>query len=423
MKTETEPRPEEADLREPNTLSRCLNLEVIRVSMRLLFFAPLFAVLPMAAQAPALDWQGWLAKGTEAYKSAHYREAAEAFQQSVQLNPTAVTPRLYLATSWMAMYIPAGESPESREIARKAEDGFRSVLQLEPNNRVALQSIASLMFQEAQGNPDASAKPIKLEEAARWYEKLLVADPRNRDAYYSLAVIDWTNWYAADMDARSKLGLRPEQPGPLPDVAMRQRLSQQCSAQIEHGIASLQKALEIDPQFGDAMAYMNLLIRERADLRDTVEEYKRDVETADIWVQKSIMARKGRGAQSIVGALIAPPPPPPPPPTMQRENEPGPKRIRVSGNVQEFNLIRKANPIYPALAKQARIQGTVQFTAIIGKDGHIQNLELLSGHPLLVESAVQAVKLWEYKPTLLNGEPVEVVTQVFVNYTLAQDYN
>jgi TonB family protein len=202
---------------------------------------------------------------------------------------------------------------------------------------------------------------------------------------------------------------------------MRQRLSQQYSAQIEHGIASLQKALEIDPQYGDAMAYMNLLIRERADLRETAEEYKRDVETADIWVQKAIMARKGRGTQAIMGSLVIAPPPPPPP--AQRENEPGPKRIRVSGNVQEYNLIRKANPIYPALAKQARIQGTVQFTAIIGKDGHIQNLELLSGHPLLVESAVQAVKLWEYKPTLLNGEPVEVVTQVFVNYTLAPGSN
>jgi protein TonB len=83
-------------------------------------------------------------------------------------------------------------------------------------------------------------------------------------------------------------------------------------------------------------------------------------------------------------------------------------------------LISQPRPVYPPLAKQARIQGTVRFTAIIGKDGTIQNLTLISGHPLLVQSATEAVKQWRYKPTLLNGEPVEVVTQIDVNFTLNQ---
>ena len=83
------------------------------------------------------------------------------------------------------------------------------------------------------------------------------------------------------------------------------------------------------------------------------------------------------------------------------------------------SLIRKITPVYPPLAKQARIQGVVRFTAIIGKDGTIQNLQLVSGHPLLVEAARQAVSQWQYKPTLLNGEPVEVVTQIDVNFTLS----
>ena len=77
-------------------------------------------------------------------------------------------------------------------------------------------------------------------------------------------------------------------------------------------------------------------------------------------------------------------------------------------------------PLYPPLAKQARIQGVVRFTAIIGKDGNIQNLQLVSGHPLLVEAAKQAVSQWQYKPTLLNGDPVEVVTTIEVNFTLSQ---
>jgi protein TonB len=92
----------------------------------------------------------------------------------------------------------------------------------------------------------------------------------------------------------------------------------------------------------------------------------------------------------------------------------------VGGNVQAANLIRKVVPVYPPLAKQARIQGTVRFQAIIGKDGTIQNLQLVSGHPLLVSAAQQAVSQWVYRPTLLNGDPVEVVTTIDVNFTLSQ---
>ncbi len=88
--------------------------------------------------------------------------------------------------------------------------------------------------------------------------------------------------------------------------------------------------------------------------------------------------------------------------------------------MQAANLIKKVTPVYPPLAKQARIQGTVRFTAIIGKDGTIQNLQMVSGHPMLVPSATDAVKQWVYRPTLLNGEPVEVVTQIDVNFTLSQ---
>lgn len=95
-----------------------------------------------------------------------------------------------------------------------------------------------------------------------------------------------------------------------------------------------------------------------------------------------------------------------------------PQRIRVGGNVQAANLITKVDPVYPPLAQQARIQGTVRFSVIIGKDGRISNMQLVSGHPLLVQAAQDALRQWEYKPTLLNGQPVEVVTQVEVPFTL-----
>lgn len=112
--------------------------------------------------------------------------------------------------------------------------------------------------------------------------------------------------------------------------------------------------------------------------------------------------------------------PPPPPPPKKEEKPKTPERIRVGGNVQSAKLVRQPKPVYPPLAKQARIQGTVKFTAVIGKDGTIQNLQLVSGHPLLVQSAQEAVKQWVYQPTLLNGDAVEVITQIDVNFTLSQ---
>jgi protein TonB len=97
-----------------------------------------------------------------------------------------------------------------------------------------------------------------------------------------------------------------------------------------------------------------------------------------------------------------------------------PQRIRVGGNVQKANLINAPKPVYPPLARQARISGTVKLNAIISKEGAIEQLTVVSGHPLLIPSALEAVKQWRYKPTLLNGEPVEVITQIDVNFTLSQ---
>jgi periplasmic protein TonB len=96
-----------------------------------------------------------------------------------------------------------------------------------------------------------------------------------------------------------------------------------------------------------------------------------------------------------------------------------PQRIRVSSGVQSGLLIRRVQPNYPPLARQARIQGTVVLQAQISKDGNIENLTLISGHPMLAPAAIEAVKQWKYKPYLLNGEPVEVETSVQVNFTLS----
>jgi protein TonB len=96
-----------------------------------------------------------------------------------------------------------------------------------------------------------------------------------------------------------------------------------------------------------------------------------------------------------------------------------PQRVRVSQGVSQGLLVHRVQPMYPPLARQARIQGTVILQAEISKDGTIENLRLISGHPMLAPSAIEAVKQWRYKPYFLNGEPVAVETQITVNFTLA----
>jgi protein TonB len=96
-----------------------------------------------------------------------------------------------------------------------------------------------------------------------------------------------------------------------------------------------------------------------------------------------------------------------------------PQRVRVSSGVSTGLLIKRVQPNYPPLARQARIQGQVVLQAEISKEGAIQNLQLISGHPMLAPAAIEAVKQWRYKPYLLNGEPVAVDTQVVVNFTLS----
>jgi len=112
----------------------------------------------------------------------------------------------------------------------------------------------------------------------------------------------------------------------------------------------------------------------------------------------------------IGGTSTAAPPPPPKSVT----------RTRVGGAVQAAKLVNKVQPMYPPLARQTRISGTVKLHAIIGKSGTVEQLQVVSGHPLLVQSALDAVKQWRYQPTLLNGEPVEVDTEIDVIFSLAQ---
>ena len=237
-------------------------------------------------------------RGIAAYKGAKYADAVELFKQAVALDASNVNGRLYLATAYMSQYIPGAESPENMQLAKQAKEEFSKVLESHPKDTTALASLASLCYQQAQGMPDLDAKIKKLDEAKEWYLKLIDADPQSKEAFYSLAVIDWVKWYAAWMKARADLGMKPEESGPLKDKKVKAELKEKYSAVIEDGVKNLDQALKIDPNYDDAMAYMNLLIRERADLDDSSDQYKKDVEVADNWVQKALDTKKQKAAKA-----------------------------------------------------------------------------------------------------------------------------
>lgn len=236
--------------------------------------------------------------GVQAYRGAKYADAVEYFKTAVALDPTNTNGRLYLATAYMSQYIPGAESPENVEFAKEAQQEFNKVLAKDPSDKTALASLASLNYQQAQGMPDLDAKLKKLEESKDWYVKLIAADPQNKEGFYSLGVIDWVKWYAPWMKARAELGMKPEEPGPIKDKKIQADLRDKYSATIEDGIKNLQKALDIDKDYDDAMAYMNLLIRERADLDESADQYQKDVATADSWVQKALDTKKAKAAKA-----------------------------------------------------------------------------------------------------------------------------
>jgi protein TonB len=121
---------------------------------------------------------------------------------------------------------------------------------------------------------------------------------------------------------------------------------------------------------------------------------------------------------SVMNSLpsLVPPPPPAAPVTLPASKTPA--LLHVGGNVQAALLVMAPQPVYPILARQARVQGTVELKAVIGKDGRIQDLSIVSGNPLLVDAAMNAVKQWVYKPTYLNGQPVQVATEIDVHFRL-----
>lgn len=233
-----------------------------------------------------------LNKGVQSFKTAKYADAVGHFKTAVELDPTFTPARTYLATAYMSQYIPGAVSPENQAMADRAKEEFLNVLKDEPQNKLATESIASLHYQQAAGQASLDDKLAKLGEAREWYQKLVDIDGRTAQGHYSLGVIAWLRWYPQYQIARQKMGMKPEDPGPFKDKKIKEELKEKYLPLINDGIKSLQTALSVDNEYDDAMSYLNLLHRERADLEDDRAGYDREIKIADDFVQQSLNTKK-----------------------------------------------------------------------------------------------------------------------------------
>jgi tetratricopeptide (TPR) repeat protein len=231
-----------------------------------------------------------LNKGVQAFRAGSYPAAVEYFKEAVSLDPSFPTSREYLAMAYFMQYVPGAMSPENDRLAQAAHDEFMKVLDQNPKNAVAMQTLAQLYF--SQKNWD---------EAETWYNKLTSIDPSNKTAYYTLGVIAWTKTFQPRMERRAELGMKPDEPGPIKDKKVRDALRESSLPIIDAGLQDLQKALSIDPQYDDAMAYVNLLYREKADLEDNAAAYKKDLDEADSWVDKTLATKKMKQEKEAPG--------------------------------------------------------------------------------------------------------------------------
>lgn len=241
-----------------------------------------------------------LNKGVNAFRAGQYTQAADAFKTAIDLDPDLPSARLYLATAYMTQYVPGSEAPDNKRNADSALQQFQVALDSnldEKNKLLAMQSLANLHYQMKD-----------FAKATDWNKKVIASDPKNKEAYYTLGVIAWTQFVPSWREARSLQSLRPEDPGPLKDPKTKKDPDTKAEMKakfwqpLTDGIEDEKKALQIDPDYENAMAYMNLLLRYRADLDDTKDQYQADVKEADQWVQKALDTTKKKAAKKSAAA-------------------------------------------------------------------------------------------------------------------------
>ncbi len=246
-------------------------------------------------------------QGIASFKANRFADAVDHFKTAIALDPTNSNARLYLATSYMQQWIPGADSPENNQMAGQAKEEFLKVLEQDPKNTNALASLASLAYNTALSLP-LDKKLQMFGEASQWYHKLIEVDPNNKEAYYSLGVIAWNKWYPVYQTTLLNLHMKAEDPGLVKDKKVKEELKAQYTPIIDEGMQDMSKALEIDKEYEDAMTYTNLLLRERAVLLDTQEQYNAEIKKADQWLQTVLDTKKAKAArQPTNNGIVAEP--------------------------------------------------------------------------------------------------------------------
>ena len=242
----------------------------------------LAAVLLFFGGCNKLKARDQLNKGVQAYKNAKYELAIEHFKNAVALDPRLLNARLYLATAYAQQYVPGADTPENNQTGQQAIEEYKKVLQADPGSTNSVKGIASLYFNMK-----------KFDQAKEYHEKAKQLDPNDPEEYYSIGVIDWTQSYAPRQEERAKLGLKPDEP--LKDKKVCESLRERNLSKVDEGIQNLNRALQLRPDYDDAMAYMNLLYREKADLEcGDPDARAADLKTADDWVDKTMATKKAK---------------------------------------------------------------------------------------------------------------------------------
>jgi tetratricopeptide (TPR) repeat protein len=268
--------------------------------MRLLTLAAATLAILSSVGCGKLRARDQLNKGVTAYKNAKYEEAIDHFQQSVALDPTLINAKMYLATAFAQQYIPGADTPDNNKMADQAIEQYKQVLDM---NAARDQKVNS-----AKGIAYLYLNMKKFDDSKKYYRMAGDLDPNDPEPYYSVGVIDWTACYQPRMEERAKLGMKPDEnlnPKNKDQKKSCDALKVKNMPSIQEGIDSLNKAIQLRPDYDDAMAYLNLMYREKADVEcDDLNTRQEDLKTADHWVDQTLLTKKAKaekqpGAQGI----------------------------------------------------------------------------------------------------------------------------
>ncbi|PYX76975.1 MAG: hypothetical protein DMG78_00205 [Acidobacteria bacterium] len=235
-----------------------------------------------------------LNKGVKAYKDNHYEQAITHFQNAVNLDPALINARMYLATAYVSQFIPGIDSPENLRTAQQAIDEYQKVIDANPSRDQKVNS--------AKGIAYLYLNEKKWDDAKKYYRMASDLDPNDAEPYYSVGVIDWSQSYQPRMEERAKLGMKPDEHLSAKNKDQKklcEELKTKNGPAIQEGIDTLDKAIKLRDDYDDAMAYMNLMYRERADVEcDDEAARAADLKTADGWVDKAMQAKQARAAKA-----------------------------------------------------------------------------------------------------------------------------